>query len=620
MAAPTYSTDLTTINVVDTAGGTTNWTALGGGSSGLASETDYFIQGDGCISKAGFTGATKGMIYNGGTVTIAAGDAIFMWQKQNNRNLMDTVANGGQQILVGSSTSDFDQFYIDGNNAAGSDLAGWRNYAVDPTQTPNATTGTPTNTNYIGGQWKVLGSGSLKGNPNAIDAFRHGREIRSVDGDGTSGYATFDGAATWDANTTRRWGILTPVAGGYQFHGNFVMGQSGTAVDFRDANRNIVVLDDEFLPAGFNEFEIINASSNVEWTNIQISHLGTFSPAVLTLNVGTFNGVGCRFDGFSTTTFNADGSSSCTDSTWANSGRVNLNEANIAGSRIVNPTVATDDGAVFDNRSVSITITMTEYDGCTIEKGTNAHHAIKFGTGVGRSFFLENMEFTGFNGTDGQNDSTFLFDRTSGSLVVTLNNCTVDGSAATESNVGIKTAGATVGVAIGGSTTQLTVRDTDGNPISGARVLMETSSNPGGGYPYQAAITSITQAAGVATVTTTAAHNLPTGGNIVIRGAQPDGYNKVATYTVTGASTFTYPVDSGLSSPATGTPVVSYVPISGTTNASGIILAKIAWPVSQSLSGWARKSTSSPYYKQSTISVADASADVNATVTLISDE
>ena len=58
MAAPTYANDLTDINVVDTAGGTTSWSALGGGSAGLASETDYYIQGDGCISKAGFSATT----------------------------------------------------------------------------------------------------------------------------------------------------------------------------------------------------------------------------------------------------------------------------------------------------------------------------------------------------------------------------------------------------------------------------------------------------------------------------------------------------------------------------------------------------------------------------------
>jgi hypothetical protein len=152
------------------------------------------------------------------------------------------------------------------------------------------------------------------------------------------------GAANTDATVTNRWGILTPVAGGYQFHGAFVMGTTATAVDFRDSDRSISVLDDPFLPAGFNEFEIRNASSNVEWTNIIISHLGINTPSLLTLNVGTFTGELNQFTGFSTTTFAS--TSSCVNSTWTSSGRINLNEADISGSSILASSVAADEGAV----------------------------------------------------------------------------------------------------------------------------------------------------------------------------------------------------------------------------------------------------------------------------------
>lgn len=64
---------------------------------------------------------------------------------------------------------------------------------------------------------------------------------------------------------------------------------------------------------------------------------------------------------------------------------------------------------------------------------------------------------------------------------------------------------------------------------------------------------SLTQSAGTATFTATAAHNAITGDIITILGATPSGYNLTASITVTGATTFTYPVDSTLTSPATGT-------------------------------------------------------------------
>jgi len=69
-------------------------------------------------------------------------------------------------------------------------------------------------------------------------------------------------------------------------------------------------------------------------------------------------------------------------------------------------------------------------------------------------------------------------------------------------------------------------------------------------------VTSITQTAGTATVTTASAHNFETDDIVYISGATPTGYNGNVTITVTGSSTFTYTVSSDLSSPATGTIVV----------------------------------------------------------------
>jgi len=69
------------------------------------------------------------------------------------------------------------------------------------------------------------------------------------------------------------------------------------------------------------------------------------------------------------------------------------------------------------------------------------------------------------------------------------------------------------------------------------------------------AITSITQAAGVATVTTTAPHgygSVPKT-RLLIAGATPAAYNGEFDCTITGLNTFTYVVPGGTASPATGT-------------------------------------------------------------------
>jgi len=589
MATAVYATDLADINLVETAGGTTGWSALGGGASGLASETDYYIQGDGCISKAGFTATTKGMIYDATTTTVASGDAIFIWLKQNNSNLMDTRANGGQQVLIGSGTGDFDQFYVRGSDDAA--LDGWRNYAVDPTATPSTSTGSPTNTNFIGAQWKILGSGSLKGNPNGIDAFRHGRELQITEGF-TVAEGTFAGAAAADNATSARWGIITLFNGTYQFHGAFVMGTTGTAVSFTDSDRAIFVLEDQFVLPGFNEFEIRHASSVVNWNNIQITALGTTAPFLLTLDVGTFTGDSCFFTGAGTTTFSS--SQACTNSTWKGCGQITHAGANLSGSNVLTSTVAAGSGAVYYNIAADPD---GEMDNMVFSQGAAAHSAIEFGTAVTASITLRGIDFTGFGSTDDVNGAVFKFLATSGSLNLNLVGCTTDGTFSVDDSAGI-----TVTVVINPVTESVNVKDTNKTNIQNARVFIETAEVDASGEIYQAAVTSLTQSAGTATCTTTAVHGLVTNDKVVIRGAQPDGYNKVATVTVSSTTVFTYAVDSGLSSPATGTPVVSFVAIHGLTDASGNISASRTWTSAQALTGWARKiNASSPFYKQADI-------------------
>ena len=621
MAAPTYATDL---SLIDDAQDVSTYVATGGGAAALNDETDYFINDAQCVSKNGFTADLKGQMHDDvAAPTITAGDAVFIWGRQANRNILNTLASGGGQVIMGTGNSDFAQFYVDGSNVDGSNLLSWVNYAVDPTQTATTSTGTPgaaSTWDHFGMQWDILGSGALKGAPNAVGVSRHGRELTCVDGDVTSGYATFDGAAVFDAAITRRWGILTPVSGGYQFHGAFVMGTTGTSVDFRDENRSIIVLEDPFVPAAFNEFEIRNASSNVEWTGITIQHLGTTSPSTMTLNVGTFTGVNNRFVGCATTTFASTGSN--IDSQWSDSGRINLNEADISGSSILTSSVAADEGAVFDDRTTTGAVDISELDNCTFSIGAASHHAIRFGTGVDDDITLTGIEFTGFSSTDDATNATLRFDATTGTMNVNLVDCTVDGAAATTSNVGVDdAAGIVVTLVVNPVTTKFTVQDNAGSAIDQARVLVETADNGGGsGFPYQAAVTTLTSAAGTATLTASAVHGLATGDYVVVRGAQPDDYNKQAQITVTSTTVFTYAVTSGISSPATATPVFSYAPISGLTATTGIIQSSKTWPAAQGLTGWARKSTSSPYYKQTVITVSDASGGTDAAVILQLDE
>jgi hypothetical protein len=78
------------------------------------------------------------------------------------------------------------------------------------------------------------------------------------------------------------------------------------------------------------------------------------------------------------------------------------------------------------------------------------------------------------------------------------------------------------------------------------RVLLTAPSDLTAVLKNAAAITSLAWATGVVTVTTSSPHGYTTGLTIpmVIAGADPDGFNGTFDATITGASTFTYPLAS----------------------------------------------------------------------------
>jgi len=63
---------------------------------------------------------------------------------------------------------------------------------------------------------------------------------------------------------------------------------------------------------------------------------------------------------------------------------------------------------------------------------------------------------------------------------------------------------------------------------------------------------SLTQTGGIATATFSSSHNLATGMNVVIAGATPSAYNGTKIITVNSDKTFTFTIDGGTTSSATG--------------------------------------------------------------------
>ena len=431
MAAPSYTTDLT--DIVTDPPSSTGWTLIssggGGANSFTAPETDDYIQSagtDGCISRNPFSSSIRGMVYNS-SQTIPAGDALFIWTKSDVAQALGTKANGGIQALIGSGTGALNCYYVSGSDDA---FGGWKCFPIDPRTgvvTPSTTIGSPTTTlAYWGVRWNVPASGPSKGFPFKIDAIRYGRSLIVTDGDVGNGYATFLGAANFQGDITRQWGLFQFQNGVYTQQGLFQFGASGTAVDFRDSNRVIFVANTEFVDSTFNGFEVINASSRVDLTNISITALGTTSKGYFdVVDNADVNIDGCTFVDMDAFTFQTN--SSVLNSVFRRCGLI------------------TPGGAVFNDNTIAaspatIAVTSAASNLSNLQRNTfvstGTGHGLEI-TGSAGSYTLVGNQFSGYAASNGSTGNEAVYVNIS-TGTVTLN---ITSGGSTPS---IRTAGATV--------------------------------------------------------------------------------------------------------------------------------------------------------------------------------
>lgn len=273
MAAPTYETDLT---LIDDAASNATYTNIGTGAD--ASETDYFIQGAACVSKP-FNITAGGLYHNeGAAITFNAGDHYWLWTYFGcpNRLIAENAGSavaGGMQALVGSSGTAYRLWNIFGSDNY--TYGGWRCFPVDILNvTASQTVGTPSDTRQYFGVYANTDAGIGKGNPLGLDVMRKGRGEHRYYGGETGNYATFAGFEAVNSHIDARWGLCQYEDGSYRIQGLLIFGY-GAVVDFRDSNKNLIINNTKKVGSDFNRFEVRQSGSRVDWTNINITSLGT---------------------------------------------------------------------------------------------------------------------------------------------------------------------------------------------------------------------------------------------------------------------------------------------------------------------------------------------------------
>jgi hypothetical protein len=501
MTAPSWSTPMTDFYLE----GASTVTALGGGAAGLDNpETDFFIQGANCLSKAAFTNAVKGFIVDGvgGNITIPTDGAIILFVKYDAAGSLDTKTNGGLRVIVGSANSAYWHYYVGGKNTIAFDS--WAPYTIDPnTATADNSDGSPAAEPGMAERWiGVLAylpttSGPTKGYPLALDAVRYGRcTLQYLNGDGAPNYNTFALAEAYANDPTRRWGLLQYEKGVYVIQGFHSIGITGTPCDFRDSNKVVFWrasgnnnLSNNSVSDAFNRMEVINASSHLILDNVIFQALGTRARGDFYHTAGEVTLTNCQF--VSTGLMSLLSTTSMTDCIFRSTGVITAPGSTLSRSKILTSRAAADASALVWNVA---TDPATKLNNMEFSKGTAAHHAIEFGTSAPTTINLSGMTFTGFNATNGQNDSVLYFPATSGHYDVNASGCvgTISYKA-----MGTTTVTVTSGVAltiqanVSLAGAEIRIYDLDTSPPDYGTELAGTESNSGATYVYTGAASNV---------------------------------------------------------------------------------------------------------------------------------
>ena len=609
MAAPTYATDLADITLCES-GTFTEFTGYTAGTLQTVPETDYFLQGSGCVSSTCKTTLNSiGFDYGSG-ITVPTDGAVFFWQVCWVPNSMNTFANGGQRCFIGTTVTNFKGWISGGSDYPPNPYGGWKNVAIDPTVTNDYTGGTGGTTyNVFGIGLNLPTSYPGKGAMFGMDALRYGRgELRVYNGE-SGNPATFAGvAAKNDANDAtngyNRWGLFQAIAGGYLWKGLITLGYSA-ACYFSDSNKTILIDDCPRVGSAFTKLDIKQSGSTVIMTNCSFTALGTTTRGTwVTTDNATVTLTGCVFTDMGTFGFLSN--TSALGCTFRRTDQITAPGSDLTGSRVEESRVAADTSAVVWNVA---TDTDGYLDDMYFSKGANAHHAIELGTSSPTEVTLRGITFSGFNASNAANDSVVHVKRTTGSVVINAVGCS--------GTVSYKTAGATVSVVVDPVTITVTVQEVDGTKIENARVLVKASDGTGP-FPFQETVT-IDNTGTTATVTHTG-HGMASNDKVLIDGASLQPNNGVFSITYISDNSYSYTMTSDPGGDPTGTIKATFVALSGLTSALGIATTSRVYSADQPITGWARKASGTPYYKTGLISGAVDSADgFSATVLMIED-
>jgi len=587
----------------DAEGSLTTGNIPAGGAS-AAANTDIFLQASQSLGRrqttTGATPAGFALVDAADNDCSASGTHVGMWIWVTHYGILQTLA---VSLSTGTTPStNYDQHNVPLTEYP--NLGGWVRVWVHVNRTPDATAGaglTESQVRCYGVQCSFTGTPGGNAANLILDAADYvtGPALRLT---GTSGL--WSDLSTSDQNTTNQYGVFRLANGVNLCRARIELGGSSSLV-FSDSNFVVIfpqqgIVSDTWM--GIN-VDLQHASTSITWANGVVRSVGAKKgDLVVSGSSGVFVASGMAFGALRVVTLNA--SCSVTSSSFVECGQITADGATLNATSVSGYEGTADTSAVVWNVNTDVD---GKLDNCSFTKGTVATHAVELGTSSPTSLTFQGVTFSGYNASNGQNDSTVHVKRTSGTVTINLVGCS--------GNFSYRTDGAAVTVVVDPVTLTITAIDsTTANAIQGAQVLVVAGTNFTGGSSI-----SIARSGSTATVTHTG-HGFSTGNVVRIRGADQSEYNGVFTITVTGSDNYTYTVTGTPATPATGTIVSALVIIDAITNSSGQVSDTRSWSIDQPFVGRVRRGTTAPAYKSQPISgTIDNTTGATVTAPLVSD-
>lgn len=472
MAAPSYTEDLTDIDLAD---GTGNWTVFSTNQQGTPSyqDSDYpYIQGQYAVTQTCSKTKTLANLGfdSGGTITLPTDGAFLVWQLFASPFAIDDYAGtvttyGGMHILIGANTTNFGWWDVGGNDRPPNPYGGFQCHAVNTSVSFDRQTGTYTADQVVGAGVAQKAYPS-KGEPHSVDAMRYGRcSAIFTNGDLANGYATIAGFAAQNDLQANRWGLIQETAGGYLWQGRMSLGTSASAVDFRDTNETIFIKWCPKVTANFNTIEVLHADSYVSMTGFTFQVLdittASFGRLVQTDNNALYIDR-CNFNDMNTFTFHTDATSaSNTDTVFRRCGLVTQGGASFDNCTFDNPSSAATSAAMLVSNLNTI-------DDCNFNS-TGVGHAMELTPATsGNTYTLEGCIFTDYATVSGSTGNEAIYNNSGGHVVISVGTGQIPSY---RNGVGSST------VIQGSVPVSITVKDTGGIAVSGAQTAIYLTSD-----------------------------------------------------------------------------------------------------------------------------------------------